>query len=75
MCTIVELYSLFINNQAVCGRGTQWMKAYLMSVGNIALWLYCSLVGSETTSQLFKRETKRGQERVSETVTWHPKGH
>ena len=37
----------------------KWKKAYLTSVCNIAIWLYCLLLRLETTSILFKEQ---GQE-------------
>ena len=44
----------FFNEQAVCWRCSKWKKAYLTSVGNVAMWLYCSLV--ETNSLVFKKQ-------------------
>ena len=47
---------MLFHEQAVYGRSTKWKKDYLMSVGNIAMWLYHFLAGPETVSLLFKEK-------------------
>ena len=42
--------------QAVCRRGQNKKKTYLMSLGDISEWVYHSLTGSETPSLLFKEQ-------------------
>ena len=47
-----NIYFLF-HGQVVCRKCIKKeMKTYLISVSNIAMWLYCSLARSETASLL-----------------------
>ena len=49
---------IFFHEPTVCKRDTKWKKAYLTSVGNIVMWFYRSLTGSETTSTAQRKEAK-----------------
>ena len=51
-----ENYAHIVPEQAVIEEKQKWKKAYLTSVSNIAMRLYCSLAGLETTSLVFKEE-------------------
>ena len=44
------------HEQAVCRRDTEMEKAYFLNVGNIAMYLCHSLLGSEIRSPLFKEQ-------------------
>ena len=56
MYPMVELYVYYsLNNQYVEG-GQNEKKAYLTSMGNIAMWVDCSLVEIETVSLLLREQ-------------------
>ena len=55
-CPTVESYTYCSMNKQYMEESQNDKKAYLMSVGNIVLWLYRSLVGSETTFLFFKEQ-------------------
>ena len=48
-----KIMHILFDQQAVCGRIVKGKKAYLCSEGNIAICLYHSSTGLETTSLLF----------------------
>ena len=64
LLTYKTIYIQF-HEQAVYARGTKMKKkAYLMSIGNIAMWLYHSLTESETTFLNDQRTEERKVEKV-----------
>ena len=56
MYPIVKLYTYCSMNKQYIEGIQKWKKAYLMSVDNIAMWLYHSLTESETISLLFNEQ-------------------
>ena len=61
-----RIIHILFHEQAVCRRrhkNEEKKRAYLMSEGNIAMWFYHSLAGSETMSTL-QREVKNIRSRM-----------
>ena len=52
-----RIIHILFYEQAACRRGTKWKK--VISVGNIAMWLYYSLAGSVTTSLEFEEQRQK----------------
>ena len=75
---------MLFHEKAVCRRDTEWKNAYLIRVGNIAIWISHSLARSEIISLLMSQWTeaievkKRFLELSCDTLhyeTWHPYRH
>ena len=61
-----------MNNQ-LAKEVQKWKKVYLISLGNIVMCFYRSLVRvQDNVSTVQRTETKRDEDGVSETVKWHP---
>ena len=58
---------ILFQEQAVYGKSTKWKKAYLTGMSNIATCFYHPLTGSETMSQLLK---KQRQKKVKKEFLW-----
>ena len=63
----LEIYTYCSMNKQYVEGVQKWKKANLMRVNNITMWLYHSLVGSETTSLLLKKKRQKEVGRVSVT--------
>ena len=52
----------------------KWKKADLMSIDNITISFYDSLIESDNISSAQRAEARKGDKWVSRTVMWHMTG-